>query len=93
MHWAVYSTANHDPDCIDVLLGVDNVHVNERDVDGKTALDFAYDAYEMLTNMEKEKEEIDSTISKLILAGGVRGLELKSTAADAVEVPLKTETE
>ena len=77
LHYAALEISNHD--CVDVLLAVSNINVNEIDKTGKTALDLAYEA-KTRTKEAKEKEyEIikNNTIAKLISAGSKRGSEMK----------------
>ena len=78
LHYAAESINNHN--CIDMLLGVSDVNVNQMNQLGKTPLDYAYEAKTDFRKAKKEENEIikKNTISKLISAGGKRGLELKS---------------
>ena len=75
LHWAVTHNCTHD--CIDALLDVSNVNVNETDKYGKTALDIAYTKRGICQGHKEEEAIINNTISKLISKGGKRGSEMK----------------
>ena len=76
LHYAAEYISIHD--CIDLLLHVANVNVNEIDNEGKTPLDLAYDAE---TQQEKEYEVIkNDTISSLISAGAKKSAQMKNEA-------------
>ena len=70
LHYAAKHQSNHN--YMNAMLGVSNVKVNVRDNNGKTALDYAFEAKTGPLQMEE-----NNPILKLIAAGGKLSSELK----------------
>ena len=60
-------------DCMDILLGVNNINVNATDIAGKTALDYALSTETKSQTATKNTQIIIKMSDKLLSAGGQRG--------------------